>query len=116
MKKPEDWLVQLNDRVRGSLIGGAAGDALGYAIEFHDEEYIFGKYGPSGITEFELINGKALISDDTQMALFTAMACILGSAEPDAASSLTPYRMNLVRCYKDWYLTQTQDFPFFVQH
>ena len=30
----EDWLVQLNDKVRGSMIGGAAGDALGYVVEF----------------------------------------------------------------------------------
>lgn len=41
MKQQEDWLIQLNDKVRGSLIGGAAGDALGFAVEFNDEEYIF---------------------------------------------------------------------------
>ena len=80
MKKSKDWLVELNDRVRGSLIGGAAGDALGYAIEFQDENYIFEKYGPSGITEFELIDGKALISDDTQMTLFTAAGLLTGNS------------------------------------
>ena len=31
------------DRIRGSLIGGAAGDALGYAIEFDREKSIFKK-------------------------------------------------------------------------
>ena len=35
------------DRIRGSLIGGAAGDALGYAIEFDREKSIFKKYGKS---------------------------------------------------------------------
>ena len=110
MKKTEDWLIQQNDKVRGSLIGGAAGDALGYAVEFHDEGYIFQKYGPSGITEYDLVNGKALISDDTQMTLFTA------------AGLLTGYSVSMQRCftrtlepfvylsYLDWLHTQDPEF------
>lgn len=60
------------DQIRGSMIGGAIGDALGYTVEFWQEDYIFRKYGENGITSYELANGKALISDDTQMTLFTA--------------------------------------------
>jgi len=41
IKESEKYL----DKIRGSLIGGAAGDALGYAIEFLPEEIIFSKYG-----------------------------------------------------------------------
>ena len=37
------------NRIRGSLLGGAAGDALGYAVEFLGEREIFGKYGREGI-------------------------------------------------------------------
>ena len=37
IKESEKYL----DKIRGSLIGGAAGDALGYAIEFLPEEIIF---------------------------------------------------------------------------
>jgi len=33
------------DRFRGYLIGGAAGDALGYAVEFLREGQIFRRYG-----------------------------------------------------------------------
>ena len=33
------------DKYRGCLIGGAAGDALGYAVEFLDDAAIFSKYG-----------------------------------------------------------------------
>ena len=58
--------------VRGSLIGGAAGDALGYPVEFNRYSVIIAKYGQPGITEYELVNGVAEISDDTQMTLFTA--------------------------------------------
>lgn len=42
------------DMISGSLIGGAAGDALGYAIEFDRERTIFHEYGKQGITEYEL--------------------------------------------------------------
>lgn len=43
------------DKYRGCLIGGAAGDALGYAVEFLDVVSIFQKYGENGITEYDLI-------------------------------------------------------------
>ena len=42
------------DKFRGCLIGGAAGDALGYAVEFMREKQIFNRYGEGGIREYEL--------------------------------------------------------------
>ena len=68
------------DQVRGCLFGGAVGDALGYPVEFLDEEEIFYKYGPEGIRQYHLdrTSGKALISDDTQMSLFTASGLLVG--------------------------------------
>ena len=112
MKKLEDWLVQLNDRVRGSLIGGAAGDALGYAIEFQDEDYIFEKYSPSGITEYELTNGKALISDDTQMTLFTAAGLLTGNSVAMQRCFLRRMEPFIYLSYLDWLHTQApEDYP-----
>lgn len=67
------------DKYRGCLIGGAAGDALGYAVEFLDEDAIFKKYGKKGITEYDLVNHTGRISDDTQMTLFTANGLLLGT-------------------------------------
>lgn len=65
--------TKLQDRIRGCLIGGAARDALGYPVEFMSRKQILAKYGAGGITSFDLArNGKAIISDDTQMTLFTA--------------------------------------------
>ena len=68
------------DKVKGCLIGGAVGDALGYPIEFMSYEKILSRYGDSGLTEFLLDpeSGKALISDDTQMTLFTANGLLVG--------------------------------------
>ena len=71
------------DRFRGCLIGGAAGDALGYEVEFKNEGQIFSRYGERGITKYELHNGKALISDDTQMTLFTATGLLTGTTRKD---------------------------------
>ena len=56
-------------KFKGCLIGGAVGDALGYAVEFMPASTIFQKYGKKGITEYELRHGVAEISDDTQMTL-----------------------------------------------
>ena len=65
---------KLYDRVKGALIGGAIGDALGYPIEFMTLNAIKQKYGPAGYNYYQEFNnvGKAIISDDTQMTLFTA--------------------------------------------
>jgi ADP-ribosylglycohydrolase len=96
------------DRIRGSLIGGAVGDALGYAVEFTGENAIFRRYGMPGITAYErsVDTGKALISDDTQMTLFTAEGLLAGEAcrriQPDAG---TPHSF-VAKAYQDWLLTQ----------
>ena len=68
------------DACQGCLIGGAVGDALGYAVEFKSRDSILRKYGPAGITKFELDarSGLALVSDDTQMTLFTGMGYLVG--------------------------------------
>lgn len=46
-------MIFLN-KFRGCLLGGAAGDALGYAIEFLDRQTILHRYGNDGITEYDL--------------------------------------------------------------
>ena len=69
--------MNLLERIKGSLLGGAVGDALGFAVEFLEDEAIFRRYGEKGITECEIVNGKTLISDDTQMTMFTAEGLLL---------------------------------------
>lgn len=64
----------LQDRFRGCLIGGGVGDALGYPVEFMRLSAIKSTYGTDGVQDLilERESGKAQISDDTQMTLFTA--------------------------------------------
>ena len=67
------------DRTLGCMVGGAVGDALGYAVEFESWPSISARYGHRGITRYELDHrGLAQISDDTQMSLFTAAGVLLG--------------------------------------
>lgn len=69
-----------DERIRGCLIGGAVGDALGAPIEFLKSwEVIEQRFGPDGITGYEPAYGRrGAITDDTQMTLFTAEGLIRG--------------------------------------
>lgn len=61
------------ERVKGCLLGGAVGDALGAPVEFLEWSAIEAMFGPQGITDFVPAYGiTGAISDDTQMMLFTA--------------------------------------------
>ncbi len=64
----------LSRRIRGCLLGGAVGDALGEPIEFMSLDRIRESFGPDGITDYAGPVGH--ISDDTQMTLFTAEGMI----------------------------------------
>ncbi|GIH68912.1 ADP-ribosylglycohydrolase family protein [Sphaerimonospora thailandensis] len=71
-RSPEDFLTY-GSRVRGCVLGGAIGDALGAPIEFSSLGGIRDRYGPAGITGL-VPDGSGrigLITDDTQMTLFT---------------------------------------------
>lgn len=68
----------LRNRFRGCLLGGAAGDALGYPVEFMSEGSICSRYGENGITSLSEAGDPAEFSDDTQMSLFCVNGIILG--------------------------------------
>ncbi|GAB7529101.1 hypothetical protein PS3A_15100 [Pseudomonas sp. 3A(2025)] len=61
------------ERIRGCLLGGAVGDALGAPVEFMGWKAIEAKFGASGIADLSPAYGvTGAITDDTQMMLFTA--------------------------------------------
>ncbi len=88
------------NKIKGCLLGGAIGDALGYPVEFTSYRDIVSKYGKNGIENFELHNGVALISDDTQMTIFTAEGLINGYCNKDLSIKY------VYRVYLDWLKTQ----------
>ena len=100
------------DEFRGCLIGGAVGDALGYPVEFLKEKDIIARYGRNGISEYELSeNGKALISDDTQMTLFTATSLLLGMTRGMTRGVGGLHYSYAGFAYKTWYKMQMGEEP-----
>lgn len=71
IRRTPDPLVA--SRFRGCLLGGAVGDALGAAIEFLAWPKVVAEFGAQGIRSYaQCYGGVGLITDDTQMTLFTA--------------------------------------------
>lgn len=95
----------LQDKCRGSLVGGAIGDALGYPMEFVNSfEEIKAKYGDNGIVEYDMSYpcldeklDKALFSDDTQMTLYTAEGLL------EAERSRRPIIPTICNAYLAWF-------------
>ncbi|MDE6286106.1 MAG: ADP-ribosylglycohydrolase family protein [Muribaculaceae bacterium] len=98
---------RLQDKTRGSLIGGAIGDAFGYPIEFiFTYKEIVAKYGEGGLVEYDtsypwlddsLPNSEALFSDDTQMTLYTAEGLL------EAEKSGAPLMPTIRNAYIAWF-------------
>ena len=104
----EDKAKRVPDSIRGCLMAGAAGDALGYEVEFMSRRSILSRFGEQGITKFALDrNDKALISDDTQMTLFTANGMLMGLTRGYMRGIGGRPEKYVDIAYLDWYYTQT---------
>ena len=99
---------QLQNKIRGSITGGAIGDALGYPIEFvYSFNDICARYGKERITDFDMSypwleseEKKALFSDDTQMTLYTAEGLL------EAERNGKPIAPTVCNAYLAWYAHQ----------
>ncbi|ANH94319.1 MULTISPECIES: ADP-ribosylglycohydrolase family protein [unclassified Streptomyces] len=102
-------------RVRGCLLGGAVGDALGYPIEFSTLERIRATHGPRGLTGLVTAPAGAgavgLVSDDTQMTLFTVEG-LRQAHQQGHGPRLGSAGFRLVRwAYERWLETQRRTGP-----
>ncbi len=100
------------DKIRGCLIGGASGDALGFPVEFLSEDKIFLQFGKDGITKykFDSKSCNALVSDDTQMSLFTANGILVGQTRAHLRGIYGKTTEYVAKAYDDWITTQTETF------
>ncbi|WP_030936761.1 ADP-ribosylglycohydrolase family protein [Streptomyces sp. NRRL S-646] len=100
-------------RVRGCLLGGAVGDALGYPIEFLSLDRIRTVHGERGVTGFVpgAQGAMGLISDDTQMTLFTVEALIHAHARERIRGIGGAWAQMLREAYERWLETQSRPGP-----
>jgi ADP-ribosylglycohydrolase len=92
------------DRIRGCLLAGALGDALGYQIEFDKIDEIAQACGGFAVPEQLGYRRKPLISDDTQMTLFVAEGLIEARGAA-AAGAVHPVRV-IARAFDRFFVTQ----------
>ncbi len=104
------------DRIRGCLLGGAMGDALGAPLEFKWTEEIIDTYGGKIADRylFPLIEDTACFTDDTQMTLFTADALNIAEAMPRYRDRMPHVLHYIKECYLDWLVTQRTSFEEFM--
>ncbi|WP_037680031.1 ADP-ribosylglycohydrolase family protein [Streptomyces albus] len=106
--------VAVRARLRGCLLGGAIGDALGNPVEFLSTGRIRAAHGPEGLRGMVADGGGApagTVTDDTQMTLFTAEG-LMRARERGAAGGIGSDGTRLVRdAYLRWLDTQQHDGP-----
>ena len=83
-------------RVRGCLLGGAVGDALGAPVEFWSAERIRDEVGPDGVRAYLPVEDASdggprygQVTDDTQMTLFTVEGLIRAGIRRDRGLGFT---------------------------
>jgi ADP-ribosylglycohydrolase len=91
---------------RGCLVGGAIGDALGWPVEFLRLSEIVRRFGAGGIRDLLLgPSGKAEITDDTQMTIFTAEGLLRAETWYNHKGICHPPAV-VFHAYQRWLLTQ----------
>jgi ADP-ribosylglycohydrolase len=111
-RSPDD-LPDHRSRVRGCLLGGALGDALGAPIEFEPIRRIRKQYGSAGLTGpvADWRDQVGLITDDTQMTLFTVEGLIRGSEAATDGPTHAEETGAVRRAYLRWLDTQQNSSP-----
>ena len=100
------------DRIRGAMIGCAAGDALGYQVKVLSEAAIVERYGLRGITDYDLDeNGTARITADTQLMLLSANGILFAHTRGALRGIMAPVYQYFDAFYMDWYRLQTEKQP-----
>ncbi len=97
------------DKIMGCLYGGAIGDALGYPVEFLSTKEIVEIYGRDGIRDYACSEGKALISDDTQMTLFTLGGLLAWRGDQERGKNKDSWKEYVWKSYQDWLFTQDKN-------
>jgi ADP-ribosylglycohydrolase len=86
------------------ILGGALGDGFGHPVEFDKQAAIQRRFGPAGLRIPQYEHGQLVVSDDTQMTLFTLEGLTRAHLhqESDDDGLIRQVRLS----YMDWLETQ----------
>ena len=86
----------------GCLLGLAAGDAMGYAVDNKTLAQIRQDYVPDGLLGYDLVNGYADISSYTQVAAFVCNGLLLGMTRGQMTGTMQPFVRYIAVGERDW--------------
>ena len=99
-------MANLQSAHRGSLLGLAVGDAMGYTVDASSWDQIRADYGPNGLLGYDLVNGYAEISSHTQLAAFACNGLLLGLTRGQMQGRMAPFVRYVGLAAKEWAQTQ----------
>ncbi len=106
IRKSINKKVELYKKIRGCLLGGAVGDALGAPVEFMNRREIQEEFGNDRVTGYvEYPDGTGSITDDTQMTLFTSEG-IMRAVTRANQKGICSVEDVVYYAYQRWLLTQ----------
>ena len=76
---------------RGCLLGMAVGDAMGYTVDNRSLTEIQEDYGPNGLLGYDLVNGYADVTSNTQLAAFTCNGLLFGLTRGQMTGKMAPF-------------------------
>jgi hypothetical protein len=104
--------ITLQERFRGCLLAGAAGDALGAPVELLNLREIQHRFGISGILDYVEAYGRlGAITDDTQMTLFTAEGLLRSWVYVSRGGAEKTWVDFMHESYQRWLRTQNLALP-----
>jgi ADP-ribosylglycohydrolase len=99
--------LQIRERFRGCLLGGAVGDALRAAVEFMQRSEIVARFGDQGIRDYVPAYGRmGAITDDTQVTLFSAEGMLRGWVRFNERGTGPSFVATTAGAYLRWLSTQ----------
>lgn len=91
---------------RGSLLGMAVGDAMGYTVDSRSWQEIREDYGPNGLLGYDLVNGYADVTSYTQIAAFACNGLLLGMTRGQMLGKMAPFVKYIELSSREWMLSQ----------
>lgn len=91
---------------RGCLLGMAVGDAMGYTVDSMRLAEIRQNYGPNGLRGYDLVNGYADVTSNTQLAAFTCNGLLIALTRGQMTGRMAPFVKYIALSDKEWMFSQ----------